>query len=91
MARVARGMARVARECHRRRVAARGARASEAENFWRRVVARVMYFLAVLCWVLLEIGCSVTLCLCFGSWMSRTTISESGRYCGRDGGDSLLQ
>jgi len=30
-------MARVARECHRRRVAARGARARETENFWRRV------------------------------------------------------
>ena len=35
-------LAREARECHRRRVAARVARAREAENFWRRVGARVM-------------------------------------------------
>ena len=33
--------AREARECHRRRVAARGARAREAENFWRRVGVRL--------------------------------------------------
>ena len=49
-----------------------------------------MLFLAVLGWVLLEIGCSVALCLYFGSWMSRAMISESCRDCGRDGGDSLL-
>ena len=35
-------LAREARESHRRRVAARGARARETENFWRRVGARVM-------------------------------------------------
>ena len=40
--------------------------------------------------VLLRIGCSVALCLCFRSWMSRTMISESCRDCGRDDGDSLL-
>ena len=40
--------------------------------------------------VLLRIDCSVTLCLCFGSWMSRTMIFESCKDCGRDGGDSLL-
>ena len=33
---------REARECHRRRVAARGAHARETENFLRRVGARVM-------------------------------------------------
>ena len=49
-----------------------------------------MQFLAVLGWVLLGIDYSVTLCLFFGSWMSRTMISESCRDCGRDGGDSLL-
>ena len=49
-----------------------------------------MYFLAVLGWVFLEIGCSVALYLYFGSWMSRTMISESCRDCGRDDGDSLL-
>ena len=52
--------------------------------------ARVMLFLAVLGWVLRWIGCSVFLCLFFGCWMSKTLISESCRYCGRDGGDSLL-
>ena len=46
--------------------------------------------MAVLGWVLLGISCSVTLCLCFGSWMSRTMISESFRDCGHDDGDSLL-
>ena len=67
---------------------------------WRRVervfvrqklqAARVMYFLAVLGWVLLGIGCSVALCLLFGSWMSRTMISKTCRDYGCDGGDSLL-
>ena len=47
-------------------------------------------FLAVLGWVFLEIGCSVALYLYFGSWMSRTMISESYRDCGRDGDDLLL-
>ena len=96
--------ARVARECawtgacgareahdrYRQRVAARGACAREAEtsaSALRRVWCR---FLAVLSWVLLGIGCSVFLCLFFGSWMRRTLISECCRYCGRDGGGSLL-
>ena len=37
--------------------------------WWRveRMEARVMQFLAVLGWVLLGIGCSVFLCLFFGS------------------------
>ena len=59
-------------------------------NFSRRVEAHVMQFLAVLGWVLLGIGCSVFLCLFFGSWMHKTLISECCRYCGHDGGDSLL-
>ena len=63
---------------------------SWGKNFIRRVEAHVRWFLAVLCWVLLRIGCSVTLCLCFSSWMSRTMRSESCRDCGCDGGDSLL-
>ena len=49
---------------------------SWGRNFRRRVAARVMQFLAVLGWVLLGIGCSVFLCLLFGSWMHRTLISE---------------
>ena len=59
-------------------------------NFSRRVAVRVMQFLAVLGWVLLGIGRSVFLCLFFGCWMSRMLISESCRYCGHDGGGSLL-
>ena len=65
-------------------------RVGACERHWRCVGARVMYFLAVLGWVFLGIGCSVTLYLYFGSWMSRTMISESCRDCGRDGDDSLL-
>ena len=41
-------------------------------------------------WVLLGIRCSVTLCLCFGSWMNIMRRSESHRNYGRDSGDSLL-
>ena len=63
---------------------------SWGRNFHRRVEARVMQFLVVLGWVLLGIGCSVFLCLFFGSWMSKTLIFESCRYCGHDGGGSLL-
>ena len=63
---------------------------SWGRNFNQHVAERVMQFLAVLRWVLLGIGCSVFLCLFFGCWMSRTLISESCRYCGRDGGGSLL-
>ena len=63
---------------------------SWGRNFSRHVAARVMQFLAVLGWVLLGIGRSVFLCLFFGCWMSRTLISESCRYCGCDGGGSLL-
>ena len=37
-----------------------------------------------------RVVCSVTQCLCFDSWMSRTMRSESYWDCGRDGGDSLL-
>ena len=77
-----------------------GRRVRDTDGAWRpmkRVLvrqklqaARVMYFLAVLGWVLLGIGCSVALCLLFGSWMSRTMISETCRDYGCDGGDSLL-
>ena len=49
---------------------------SWGRNFRRRVGAHVMQFLAVLGWVLLGIGCSIFLCLLFGSWMHRTLISE---------------
>ena len=63
---------------------------SWGRNFGWRVEARVMQFLAVLGWVLLRIGCSIFLCLFFGSWMRKTLISECCRYCGRDGGGSLL-
>ena len=49
---------------------------SWGRNFSRRVQACVMQFLAVLGWVLLGIGCSVFLCLFFGSWMHRMLISE---------------
>ena len=63
---------------------------SWGRNFRRRVGVGVMLFLAVLGWVLLRIGCSVSLCLYFGSWMSRTMISESCRDCERDGDDSIL-
>ena len=63
---------------------------SWGRNFSQRVEARVMHFLAVLGWVLLKIGCSVFLCLLFGSWMRRTLISECCRYCKRDDGGSLL-
>ena len=63
---------------------------SWGRNFSRHVEARVMQFLAVLGWVLLGIGCSVFLCLFFGSWMHRTLISGCCRYCRRDGGGSLL-
>ena len=69
---------------------ARGARAREGRNFRWRVEARVRFFPAVLGWVFLGIVCSVTLCLCFDSWMSKTMRSESCWDCGHDGGDSLL-
>ena len=72
-------------------------RVRDTNGVWQRVLvrqklqsARVMWFLAVLGWVLLEIGCSVTLCLCFGSWISRMMISEICRDYGRDGVDLLL-
>ena len=51
-------------------------------NFSWRVRARVRWFLAVLGWVFLGIVCSITLCLCFSSWMSRTMRSESYRLVG---------
>ena len=63
---------------------------SWGRNFSQCVGARVRCFLAVLGWVLLGIVCSVTQCLCFDSWMSRTMRSESCWDCGRDGVDSLL-
>ena len=50
---------------------------SWGRNFNRRMGARVRWFLAFLSWVLLGIACSVTLCLCFDSWMSRMMRSES--------------
>ena len=83
----------LAREGYRRHVAARGgawSACSWGRNFSQCVGARVRCFLAVLGWVLLGIVCSVTQCLCFDSWMSRTMRSESCWDCGRDGGDSLL-
>ena len=52
------------------------------KNFSRRVGARVRWFLAVLGWLLLGIICSITLCLCFSSWMSKTMRSESCRLVG---------
>ena len=55
---------------------------SWGRNFSRRVEARVMQFLTILGWVLLGIGCSVFLCLFFGSWMHRTLISECCRTMG---------
>ena len=67
-----------------------GGACSWGRNFSRHVEARVMQFLAVLGWVLLEIGCSVFLCLFFGSWMRRTLIFECCRHCRRDGGGSVL-
>ena len=63
---------------------------SWGRNFSCRMGARVRWFLAVLGWVLLGIVCSVTLCLCFDSWMSRMMRSESCWDCGHDSGDSLL-
>ena len=71
-----------------RRVATRGACARETETsagVWRRVWCSFWLFL-----VLLGIGCSVFLCIFFGSWVSRTLISECCRYCGHDGSGSLL-
>ena len=89
-ARGARGARGWAWDWRVRHVADTDGACSWGRNFSRCVEARVMQFLAVLSWVLLRIGCSVFLCLFFGSWMSRTLISESCRYCGRDGDGSLL-
>ena len=75
-------------DAKRSRRVERVGRVGERGNW--RMEARVMQFMAVLCWVLLGIGYSVFLCLFFGSWMSRTLISENCRYCGRDSGGSLL-
>ena len=63
---------------------------STVRSFRQCVWAHVKSFLAVLGWVLLEIGYSITLCLCFGSWMNRTMRSESCKDYGHDGGDLLL-
>ena len=60
------------------------------KSFRQRVWARVRFFLAILGWVLLRIGCSFTLCFCFGSWMNRTMRSESCRDCGCGGSNLLL-
>ena len=84
------GLARRGAWRARQILAARGSACSWGRNFSRRMEARVMQFLAVLGWVLLGIGCSVFLCLFFGNWMRRTLISECCRYCGCDGGGSLL-
>ena len=70
----------------------------DTDNAWRLMLVRQKLQpmrggtceVAVLGWVLLGIGCSITLCLYFDSWMSRTMRSESCRDCGRDGSDSLL-
>ena len=63
---------------------------STVKRFRQRVWVRVRFFMAVLGWVLLGIRCSVTLCLCFGSWMNIMMRSESRRNYGRDSDDSLL-
>ena len=63
---------------------------STVKRFRQLVWVRVRFFLAVLGWVLLGIRCSVTLCLCFGSWMNIMIRSESRRNYGRDSDDSLL-
>ena len=63
---------------------------STIKSFRRCMRAHVRSFLVVLGWVLLDIGCSVTVCLCFGSWMNRMMRSDSCRDYGRDGDDSLL-
>ena len=52
--------------------------------------ACVQSSVAVLGWVLLEIGCSIAICLCFGSLMNRMMRSESYRDYGCDGGNLLL-
>ena len=83
-------VAHVAHECTWTGTWGRVRRVVGTDGVWRRVEARVMQFLAVLGRVLLGIGCSVFLCLFFGSWMHRTLISECCRYCGHDGGGSLL-
>ena len=59
-------------------------------SFRQRMWARVRFFLAVLGWVLLGIGCSVMLCFCFGSWMNRTIRSKSCKDCGDDSSNWLL-
>ena len=56
---------------------------SWGRNFSRRMWCSFWPFLV-------GIGCSIALCLCFGSWMSRTMISESCRDYGRDSGDLIL-
>ena len=63
---------------------------SIVKRFRQLVWVRVRFFLAVLGWVLLGIRCSVTLCLCFGSWMNIMMRSKSRRNYGRDSDDSLL-
>ena len=73
-----------------RSVADTGGACLWGRNFSRHVEARVMQFLAVLGWVLLGIGCSIFLCLFFGSWIHRMLISGCCRYCGHDNGGSLL-
>ena len=60
-------MAHVARECTWTGIWGRVRRVAGTDGAWRRVEARVMQFLAVLGKVLLGIGCSVFLCLFFGS------------------------
>ena len=64
---------------------------------WRRMFLsqklqspHVLFFLAILGWVLLGIGHSITLCLCFSSLMNRIMKSERCKDCGRDNGNSLL-
>ena len=84
------GLARRGAWRARQILAARGSACSWGRNFSRRMEARVMQFRAVLGGVLLGIFCSIFLCLFFGNWMRRTLISECCRYCGRDGGGSLL-
>ena len=63
---------------------------SIVRSFSRRVWPRVRCFLSVLGQALLEIGSSITLCLCFGSLMNRMMRSTHCRDCRCDGGNSLL-
>ena len=63
---------------------------STVKSFRQHVWSRVRSFLAILGWVLLEIGYSVMPCLWFGSLMNKTMRSESCKDYGCDGNNLLL-